>query len=109
MAYHVELVSLDTHTERIQAIEQLQSHEGWNLFVDAMAQEWGSDAVLDRLTAALTQAKTSSVDEQREFTKLLNARELVRQVVGWPARELARLKGQGSSTVHTPRPLIRRA
>lgn len=86
-------MSLETVRERQQAIESLVASEGWQLFQSAMNQEWGSEAVLERCTQALARIKdATTADEQREFSKLLNARMQMRQMLEWPQRQLDKMK-----------------
>lgn len=92
-------VSERTQEERKAALSNLVTSEGWEIFTEAMEAEWGDTAILDRLTLALGKIQNATgADEQREFTKLINARAQMRAMLGWPRKELKKFKGDDQGT-----------
>ena len=81
--------------EQRHALEELVSSEGWKTLQAYVVKEWGSDAILDRLTSTLGRVQsTTEADEQRELAKLLNARAVARMIMEFPVRELKSIRSR---------------
>ena len=91
------------------ALADLVSSDGWAMLLREVEREWGSDALLNRLSARIDGKSLTPGQSADELSKLLFGQQVLRRVLSWPVQELRRLGKVGDPVEKPVRSRRRRA